>query len=115
LKHLHFTVSPRQTFEVSGFADFPGEITSVITSLIWGDVKASEQEFRMDFDRVWAVVYDGVFNVEGLSPAVEQMLIDFRIFLQRLETEQEGADGSVHIMSNLNAGMFIAFKGNIDR
>ena len=116
MRYISFTVASTSTFTVDGFHSFPGEICNEIAKLIWGGVEPSESDFRRTYNLVWAVVYDGNLSLGwgNLTTSEMSMLIDFREWLQRLETNELSAHESVHILGNMNAGFVLAFKAESD-
>jgi len=101
---------------VSGLRDFPGEISSAITKMMTVDASAMGiRHIEKFYDAVFDVVYDGSLQHDDFfTPSQREMLLGFRAWLQRLETNDASANETVHILGNLNAGHFLAFIGQIE-
>lgn len=112
MRYLSSTVPATNVFTVGGLAYFPNEISyRIVTDVIWGDSlhKAPQWQLDDDYTQVYAIVYDGIVPNGHFTPSEERMLIEFRQWLQRLDTGEYTAELSVHILANLNSGRFLAF------
>jgi hypothetical protein len=115
MRYFHHVVSHRNSFVVDGLSAFPGEITSrIVNDIMWAGSREhlTQRVYERDFDAVWRLVYDGDVKAGNrFTPAELRMLIAFRHWLQRLETDEGAASGSSFVMGNLNDGAFLLFIG----